>query len=131
MLSAAFAYCRMRACEIFRNVRVATTKSINRICNCLLFARYSRLSTFLNATPARFSQTRVCLDMHNTNAEREPLSPSSYRACLVKAWLSRARFLSSRRCFRAVSPEICRKVICARYSISHARYATTRTGDTE
>lgn len=69
--------------------------------------------------------------MHNTSAERVPLSPSSYRACLAKAWLSRAHFLSSRRCFRAISPEICRKVICARHSISHARYAATCTGETE
>lgn len=45
-------------------------KSINRICNCLLFVRYPRLVRFLNMTPVRFSRTRVCLEhaQHNYTA---------------------------------------------------------------
>lgn len=84
-----------------RNARVAMAKSINRICNSLLSARYPRLVRSVRSSMQRLPGFRghvsACLEhaQHCTSAEREPLSPSSYRACLAKAWLSRARFLSS------------------------------------
>jgi len=119
MLIAAFAYCRTRACERYRNVHVAMAKSINRI---LFIVRPISETTFLNMTVfADTCLSRVCITTRT----------QSMNHCLLRAIarvsqkLSRACFLSSRRCFRAVSPEICWKVICVRHSmLSHARYAT-------
>lgn len=113
----------LRACKMKRSETFALQRQIDKSCvNCLLFARYPRLVRFSMQYLASFRRhVSAISSMHNTNAEREPLSPSSYHARVSQASYLAKRFLSSLVGARIVSLEICDKVIRVHHSIAHAR----------